>query len=176
MLHAPFSFPLYAHFTSLTALTDPEHLFCQLFFLSFSVLKKKAFLDGAYDGPRGFLQLTWPGSLADKCHNTTYCSRCVRWAAAAAECCGRTAPVYRVDGRVPVSATRRVPVSEGVVALRSRHVDFWVTFQVSSSRLSSSSSLLPRCVAVTIYICYTPPSLPSPSELTLPPATPTRPV
>lgn len=118
--------------------------------------QKKADFDGAYDRPRGLLQPTWPRSLTDKRRNTTYSSinnrrvgiRCVRWAAAA-ERCGRTAPVYRVDGRVPISATRRVPVSDRVVALRSWHVDFWVRIRVRSqvSRFSSSS-LLSRCVAV----------------------------
>ena len=55
-----------------------------------------------------------------------------------------------MDGRLPIIAARRLPVSDGVVALRSWHVDFWVwiiwvTFQVSGLP-SSSSSLLPRCV------------------------------
>jgi hypothetical protein len=137
-------------------LTDPDALF--FFSFGFSVPNnKKAAFDGAYNRPRGFSQPTRPRSLVDKRRNTA-CYRIsrrrqVRWTAAAAERCGRTAPVYRLDGRVPSSATRRVPVSNGVVTLRSRHVDFrvWirVTFQVS--RLSSSS-LLPRCVAVILYV------------------------
>jgi len=147
-------------------LTDsPERLFLSFFFVGGffsgfgSEKKTKAAFDGAYDRPRGFLQPTWPRSLADKRDNTAYyrisCWRRVRWAAAAAKRCGRTALVYSLDGRVPISATCRVPVSDGVVTLRSRHVDLrvWirvtVTFQVS--RLSSSS-LLPRCVAVILYV------------------------
>jgi hypothetical protein len=129
--------------------------------------KTKAAFDGAYDRPRGFLQPTWPRSLTDIRRNTAYYyrirRRVRRAAAASAERCGRTAPVYRLDGRVPVSATRRIPVSDGVVTLRSRHVDFWVwiwvTFRVS--RLSTSSLLQYRdhLGASQLYIYTHQPSL-----------------
>ena len=141
---------------------------------------KEAF-DGAYDRPRGLLQPTRSRSLTDKRHNTAYrisrrrvsIRRGVRWAPAAAERRGGTAPVYRVDGRLPVTATRRLSVSDGVVALRSWHVDFWVTFQVSRFL---SFSLPPRCVHRSYMYNAAHCSPLDPSELTLPPATPTRPV
>ena len=84
--------------------------------------------DGAYDRPRAILQVTRPGPFTYKRHTCTPqppshciiiiddddgCSS-IRWAE---NRIGRAEPVRELDGRVPVAPTRRVPVSDGVVAL-----------------------------------------------------------
>jgi hypothetical protein len=116
---------------------------------------------GAYDRSRVILQSTRLGPLTDERRicaaaaaaapsaihrvgdDSDYDARSVvRWAEERAR---RAASVRDLDGRVSVSPTRRVPVSDGVVAFRSWHVDIWLVWLVIGC-FGSGFSLPSRCV------------------------------
>ena len=84
--------------------------------------------------------------------------------------------MYRVDGRVPVSSTRRVPVSDGMVTLPKLARGLLGLDHQGHVPGLQALFLVATPVRLSYTVCTTPPSLLVPSELTLPPATPTRPV